>query len=171
MDNNYYGMEEQGNKEAAAVLPQQSKPSYPGIHDKKLIEMISAAVTTSEESAKVYKNLQNELVSESDKATARGIMLDNAKHCRQLGDIMRNITGSPLEAPAAPPAAPIIKGVRILLPGFFEDRFHTELTNVELFRQIYFSLIDLELRDILFEIITDKQRHALCMCLMHSKYK
>jgi rubrerythrin len=167
MDNDYFNADERMNRDAAPAVQKQNL----GIHDKKLMEMIGTALMMSEDNAKVYKNLQSSLSSEDDMATARGITLDNVKHCRQLSDIMRSMTGNPSEPPKTPaPQMPDRSAAAITLPGFFEERFHKEFTGVELFRQIYFALIDLEFRDILYEIITDKQRHAACMLMMHSKH-
>lgn len=52
----------------------------------------------------------------------------------------------------------------------FSNALFGELSAVEFYRKLYFAFLNPELRDALFEIITDEQGHAQILNYMYSKY-
>ena len=52
-----------------------------------------------------------------------------------------------------------------------EKTLHQEMEQTDFFRELLVAIPETDLRDILFEIITDKQDHCIRLCFLFSKYK
>ncbi|MCL2702688.1 MAG: ferritin-like domain-containing protein [Defluviitaleaceae bacterium] len=139
----------------------------PGLLDRKLLEMIAHAADGETAAVKYYTRL-SDMLEGADKKTVHNIALDEAKHRRLYEELYFNIAGTRMLPPHTPPEPVEPKGS---LHEIFEERLHDELSDVEFYRQIYQALLNLDYRDILFEIITDELRHANLMSQLYAKYK
>ena len=137
--------------------------------DRKLLEMLVHAAAGEAAAMEFYKNLSEMLVAEDDRKLVRDIALDEAKHRRLFEELFTSLSGErmpPLPQLQDEPTTPTGS-----FPSIFEDRIKDELRDVEFYRQIYFALVNLDYRDILFEIITDELRHAHFMTYLYAKYR
>jgi len=140
----------------------------PSLLDRKLLEMIVHAAEGEAAATKYYSRLSQMMTDEKDRKTVHDIALDEAKHRRLFDELYYNISGAripPFEHFNEPtePAGTFLE--------IFEERLYDELHDAEFYRQIYFALINMDYRDVLFEIITDEKRHAQLMSFLYAKYK
>lgn len=128
--------------------------------------MLIMAIEDEIHDKEYYRKLINKATCRDDKEILRQISLDEQKHERIFTDIYQKVTG---EKPHIS-----IKTVRDLSENVlldFEKSIFDEMEAVEFYRQIYFLFLDVEIRDMLYEIITDEQNHAVKMTYLYSKYK
>jgi rubrerythrin len=139
----------------------------PSLLDRKILEMIAYAAEGEAAAVKYYTRL-SEMLSGQDKKTVHNIALDEAKHRRLFEELYTAISGArlPYGGNSHEKPEPAEFSAEI-----FEERLYDELGDAEFYRQIYFALVNMDYRDILFEIMTDEMRHAQLMTFLHAKYK
>lgn len=106
-----------------------------------------------------------ELTTDSeDISILKDIALDEEKHSRILSDIYKKLTDISPEAVQSEPVE--------LLPTFSENLVKAlkgELSAVEKYRPLMFALNEQQLKDYLFEIISDEQNHSALINYLYSK--
>lgn len=136
----------------AASTP--SKAALP-IPDDKLLTLIKEAIVDENKDAFFYKELMNRQKSKTDQEILRSLYLDEMKHKKYFQEIYQILTGEKLPEPEETSKSPESN-----LISAYEKSFFGELEAVEFYRQILFSILNQEIRDMLYEIITDEQKHA-----------
>lgn len=131
-----------------------------------LLDMIKEAIKDEANDADYYGNLLQEAPSTEDREILRQIRMDELKHYKLFNDIYRKITSEQLNDIQADS-----KNISNNLVEEFEKGIFDELEAVEFYRKLLFAFLDLEIRDILFEIITDEQAHSQKMNYLYCKYK
>lgn len=112
-----------------------------------------------------YKNYYNYMaISEAmddgiDSETVKSMAYDEYKHRRLIEEIYTAIIGSAPIPPKNMFKPKNVENVLDILDELTESLFR-ELEAVELYRDIMFSIENISIRDMLFEIITDEQAHA-----------
>lgn len=139
------------------------KPNAPS-DNKYILEMIREAIKDEIKDGKYYDELANKVENENDKKALHKIHADEVKHSKMLKEIYHMLTG---EYPDISVEAPT---VGCDLPQIFSERLYEELDAVEFYRKLMFVFLNLEIRDMLFEILTDEQAHAQIMNYLFSKY-
>lgn len=145
----------------------QTPPPSPDIN-RYVTEMLIEAIKDERTDAKYYNELANMLEDESDKKILHKIHNDELKHEKIFTEIYELLTGSaPNEEDLTIEEKPISENIA----ENFANSIFDELKAVEFYRKIMFSFLNQELRDALYEIITDEQAHAQISNYMYSKYK
>lgn len=134
--------------------------------DKKLLDMIQMGITDSAQTASFYKTLMNVLHIPNDIEMVRNTYLDELKHVKLLQEIYYIASGE--KAPEYT-VTPVSLSENIL--ENFQKAIFDSLEAADFYRELYFSFLNLELRDMLFEILTDEQDHAARFNFLFSKYK
>lgn len=141
-----------------------NRPPNP-VSNQYLLDMIKESLKDEATDAEYYGNLLNKTPSTEDKEIIRQIRMDELKHYKLFNDIYRKLTGEYLNIPADN------KKISNNLAEEFEKNIFSELEGAEFYRKLLFAFLDLEIRDILFEIITDEQAHSQKMNYLYCKYK
>jgi len=133
--------------------------------DKKVLDMLVMAIEEARQNSKYYLLLMEQSRFIEDKEILRQIHLDEVKHDKIFCEIHKKIAGEEAivnvnEKPCSP-----------YLAKEFEKNIFAKLDNVEFYRQIYFMFLDLEVRDMLFEVITDEQIHTTKLSYLLSRMK
>lgn len=134
--------------------------------DKKILDMITKALSDESQAVDYYSRLINKIENPKDKEIVRGIMLDEKKHFKYLNEIYKKLTGRNAMNIKFEP-----KPVSDNLVKDFEDSLFDELEAFEFYRTLMFAFLDLQIRDTIFEIMTDEQEHATKFNFLYSKYK
>lgn len=132
---------------------------YPGsMYDpalQKALELIRRAVAGETHDRLFYEYLLSQAPNAREREIITSIRDDEMKHYRMFREIYRGITGTyptPLGSEQFEKPANYLAGI--------EEALFGELGAVEMYREIYFGMPNLMYRDMLFEIITDEQKHA-----------
>ncbi len=133
-----------------------------------ILEMIKEAIRDERADGRFYDNIANMLTDENDKKIMHKLHHDENKHEKIFMEIFEMITGekpdeSQLEADDKPVSDDMTEN--------FENSIFDEISAVEFYRKLYFVFLNQEIRDALFEILTDEQNHADVLNYMYSKYK
>lgn len=132
--------------------------------DKKLLSMIEEAVCDERRDSYYYKELMNIVRNPKDREVIRSIYMDEIKHEKLLIEIYKMLTGRnipDMDCEMIPPTLNIVNN--------YEKSIFGELEGMEFYRQLYFLFQNQEIRDMLFEIITDEQKHATKFNYLFSK--
>jgi len=133
--------------------------------NQKVLEIIQTAWEHERENEVCIHMLTKLAKDSADKEILRMLRMDEHKHARYFSEIYRKLRGQ-----ALPQNARINR--RSLSWNFYsecEKMLHKCTENVEFYRRIYFGFTDLDLRDTLFEIITDEMNMAIKMTHMCNK--
>ena len=123
--------------------------------DKKVLEMIWMAAEEARRNTSYYVSLMEKVNAAEEKEIVRQIYLDEVKHDKMLCDIYKKSTGKELEFNVSAPRCSPYPAKE------FQKNIFAKLEQVEFYRRIYFMMLNFEIRDMLFEIITDEQNNAV----------
>ena len=147
--------------------------------NQKIIQMLLMAMKNELEDKNYYNALSKKINNKQDAEIINQIGLDEQKHYKYLYDIYKKIISSwdnsnydldqenlliNLEKDLNDPE---------LNNNILEDFTNSmldELDTVEFYRRLLFLFLDLQIRDMLYEIITDEQAHAIKFSYLFSKY-
>lgn len=163
-----YNCNSQSNA-AALNTRENTNAMYRLSKDKHLLGLLSTAIWDTEELAPLFEELSQNAGLGKDASTLRSAYLDSLKHSKQLKDIYYQITGQRPSKEKNNRAKPT------KLPGQLSEAlemlFLDELENTDFYRDLFLLMPPGQLRDTLFELITDKQDHCNRLCYLYSKYK
>lgn len=135
--------------------------------DKKLLELLETAVGEAGKSADYFKNLSTS--SEDVKAATllRSIHLDILKACKLLREIYYIASGNSLSAnnDSGAKAGGNTQAAGIT-DGVLEEAMFSCLNSSELYKELYSCFMNVEIRDMLFDIITDALRHSVILAML-----
>ncbi len=132
---------------------------------KKLLDMIKEAMKDERHDNKKYKMMMEMTENREIRDNIKFAYEDEAKHYRMFQEIYEDLTGEEIEIPVP----------KVELADRFIDNIKSsiqgELDAVELYRQIRALLSSKKHRDMLYEIITDEQEHAMRFIYLYSMVK
>lgn len=134
--------------------------------DKKLLDMIQIGISDSAQTAFFYKTMMSVLRIPNDIEIVRNAYLDELKHIKLLQEIYYITSGE-----KAPEYTTMPVSLSENLLENFQKAIFDSLEAADFYRELYFSFLNLEIRDMLFEILTDEQDHATRFNFLFSKYK
>jgi len=127
--------------------------------NQKVLEILQTAWESERENEACLKKLMKLAKNPEDKETLRMSHMDEHKHARYFADIYKKLSGQPI-----PQGSPISqRPLNWDLYSECEKMMYNFTENVEFYRRIYFGFSESDLRDILFEIITDELNMAVKM--------
>lgn len=135
------------------------------IFENEILELLLEAISQEDEDIRYFQKLEKMLKNTKDKDMIRKIMLDDKKHFKIFSEIYKSLTGK----------EPIFEKEEVeiddsLIEEIF-DSIEQKLENVELYRLLLSSFLDVGIRDLIFEIITDEQAHAQKLTQIHNRNK
>ena len=133
--------------------------------NQKVLEIMQSAWEDERENELCVHRLTKLAKDSADKEVLRMLCMDEHKHVKYFAGIYRRLSGQVL-----PQDAHIAQ--RSLSWNFYsecEKMIHKSTENVEFYRRIYFGFNDQDIRDTLFEIITDEMNMAIKMTHMCNK--
>ena len=137
--------------------------------DSRLLSLLQVAVADTEQIAERYRRLlqEAEILSPSE-TVLKSMYLEEKKHLRQLREALYLITG---QTPEIQPEEQTPSTLEIIDPKtYLEETLLLELNAIDFMRNFFLAVPDGELRDLFFEILTDKQSHANALTYLFSKY-
>lgn len=138
----------------------------PGIPvNPKVLDLIVEAMKDERADRAKYGMMIEMTRDEKVKAQIRFAYEDEGKHYKLFKKIYYELTGRTVDVPEPTPMR-----YESLLPAI-ESSIDGELEAVELYRQIYSMLPTREMRDTLYEIITDEQEHATRFVYLYAMEK
>lgn len=140
--------------------------SAPQKADKKLLEMLSMGIEDSIQTAAFYKAMMNTIRIPNDVEIIRNAYLDELKHKKLLQEIYYIATGE-----TAPDYCPQRVQLSNNTLENIQKALFDSLETADFFRELYFSFLNLEIRDMLFEMLTDKQDHGTRFNYLFAKYR
>ncbi|MGE5630224.1 MAG: hypothetical protein ACM3TR_03900 [Caulobacteraceae bacterium] len=135
---------------------------YYGNFDRKLLDLLREAMIDERKDHKKYKLMMNMTDNKEIVDQIRYAYEDEAKHYDMFQEIYEELSGSSPETPIPDIELPnrLIDAVKSSIDG--------ELEAVELYREIRAMLRGKKYRNMLFEIITDEQEHAIRFVYLYS---
>jgi len=132
-----------------------------------IIQMLIESIKDETADSQFYDELSNMLDNDDDVKVFHKMICDEKKHMKIFTEIYEILTGSePSDEDMKTDKKPVSED----MTKNFSDSLFNELAAVEFYRKLYFVFLNTELRDALFEIITDEQAHAQILNYMYSKY-
>ncbi|GHU56821.1 hypothetical protein AGMMS49975_20910 [Clostridia bacterium] len=127
--------------------------------------LVEQAISEKTDETAYMRLLSEKMKNKNDKEIVRGISADGEKHRLMFLKIYENISGERYGGgfSPTPPDDTILRS--------FEVNIFNLSSNVEFYRKIYNFVKDEEIRDILFEIITDELLNMQKFSYLYSKYK
>jgi rubrerythrin len=141
--------------------------------DQKILDILCAAAESEQESVHFFGELIKLFKDGADKENIRLIRIDEQKHEKYFCEIYKLITGS---APAiARRTTPRGKLAGLTNGGELaqacEKAMYSALENAEFYRLIYSGFSNHNVRETLFEIMTDEQNIAIKMSHLYQKIR
>ncbi len=157
------------NMDTPAKVP-ETEPAdrdFPDEINQYIIEMVTEAIKDGMADSGFYGTIANMLGDENDSKIFYKIVCDKKKHEKIFAEIYEMLTGNSFsDEDTKCDRKPVSEN----MAENFSNAIFDELSNVEFYRKLYFAFLNTELRDALFEIITDTQAHAQILNYMYSKY-
>lgn len=132
---------------------------------KKLIDMLLEAMKDERADRAKYKMLMDMARDPKIKRQINFAYEDEGKHYKMFQQILFKLSGKMTDIPV-----PEIKKPANLIEGV-ESSIDGELEAVELYRDILAMLPNKQMRDMVYEIITDEQEHAVRFTYLYSVLK
>ena len=135
--------------------------------DQRLLQLLEIAQQETQQSLSAFDALMQNKALQQDVEMLRNAYLDEVKHLKLLQEIWYNITGKSQSQPQQKRKKTNSEAVRTEI----EKTLLQEMEQTDFFRELLMLIPETELRDILYEIITDKQDHCIRLCFLFSKYQ
>ena len=133
--------------------------------DRRLEELLNLSMQETAELAGIYEALQQESVFADACNILKTMELDEKKHLRRLRELLFELYGTAVDAPAVTPSLPCQTTAETM-----EWLLLRELDDSTFYRNLLLSLPAEEIRDAFFEILTDKQNHTSALNHLYAKY-
>ena len=132
----------------------------------KTVELIKAAIDDETANALFYGKLAQQLEAE-DKDVAESIISDEAKHKKLLEYIYTLLTGENADETAVAEEIELSESTADNLSNAILDKAEA----VKFYCELMLSAATDEVRDLFFEIMTDKGSHAALLNYLFTKYR
>jgi rubrerythrin len=126
-----------------------------------LLHLIIEGMKDEKAGREKYKMMMEMAKSEKSRKQIEFAYADEGKHYKMFQQIYYTLTGQYIDVPC-----PQLKCEKFI--ESIESSINDELEAVELYRKIRSMLPNNQLRDILYEIITDEQEHATRFVYLYS---
>jgi len=133
--------------------------------NKTLLDLISEAMKDEKHDTIKYKRMLEMTEKDKVRKQIEFAYKDEQKHYKMFQNIVYMLTGKKFDVPE-----PKVEEYKSLLPAV-ESSINGELEAVELYRKIFSMLRTIQMRDMLYEIITDEQEHATRFVYLYSMLK
>ena len=143
-------------QEVAGEMPEDLK--------KKVLDLILKALRDEKADYEYHAKLVNLLTDEHEKEVVKAIQLDEQKHYMLLSDIYYELTGS------TPIIETNVKHIGNCIISEFAKSILNKLERQDFYKKLLFALSGLA-RDIIFDIMSDKNRHAAKFIYLFAKNK
>lgn len=150
-------------KEKAKEVPQAEQMTNLA-EDRRLQEILNMSQQETADLAERFASLMTDPKMAPSTNVLKAMYLDELKHINQLKDAYYLITGEK-EDSMLKGKAPDTSGGELL-----EDTLLLEIDNGDFYRTLYLTMPTQELRDIFYEIASDKMSHSNALCYLFSKY-
>ncbi len=152
-------------REDATQMPTTTELAY----DKRLLSLLELALQETTQLMERYHHLMTQVDTlQPAENIIKSMYLDEKKHCKQLREAYYIITG---KTPQMPDTQHAYTATQITDPkNYMEETFLQELDSCDFYRSFLLCVPQNDLRDIFFEILTDKQSHTNVFPYLHSKY-
>jgi len=127
--------------------------------NQKVLEIIQSAWEEERESETRLHGMMKLAKDSADRETLRMLCMDEYKHVKYFAEIYKGLSGHDLPRDAQVRQPPVSWDFYLEC----EKMIHKCTENVEFYRRVYFGFNDQEIRDALFEIITDEINMAIKM--------
>ena len=134
--------------------------------NQTLADMLIDAIHDEVSDFNKYIALSRNVTDKEDSEIVRAMAYDEYKHRRIFEEIYKSLMGSSPDIPAQEYPS----NSKNLVESFTDSLFD-ELEAVELYREIMSAFENLDIRDMVFEIITDEQAHADILNYLIAKYR
>ncbi|WP_352399532.1 hypothetical protein [Anaerotignum sp.] len=132
--------------------------------DRRLLEILYMAQQENADLAERFASLMTDARMADSVNILKAMYLDELKHMNQIKEAYYLITNQKDEAiPKGNP--PTLSGQELL-----EDTLLLEIDNGDFYRTLHLTMPTQELRDIFFEISSDKMSHSNALTYLFSKY-
>lgn len=136
--------------------------------DKQLLALLSIALEDAEYTGSLYEALSRNQNLGRDVEVLRNAYLDELKHSKQLQDVYFQITSEKIPKSTS-------NAEKRKLPNelglALEALLLEELENSDFYRDLLLLMPVGALRDILFEIMSDKLDHSIRLSYLYAKHK
>lgn len=131
-----------------------------------VLDLIKGAIQQENHDMRYYEALSNMAPDNESKEYLRRIHLEDMKHFNMFSELYSDLSGK----------EPDFEWEEIdidcnNLQKEFLKGFEQKCENIELYRNIMVAFLDVRIRDMLFEIITDEQNHMQKLNYLHNKFK
>lgn len=130
-----------------------------------VIDALKEAIKEQDENAKYYEKLYNMAQDEKEKDIIRQIYLNELKYKKIFMEIYKMITGEDAN----------IQESKVDIDGSFieelYDSIEEQLEDLEFYRMLMSVFADLPIRDMIYEVIVGKQKHAQQLSNIYNKYR
>lgn len=134
-------------------------------NDKNVLDLIIEAMKDERHDRLKYKKMMELAKNDKVRNQIEFAYKDEGKHYQMFKHIYYMLTRKDINI-----EAPKLEKIDSLLPAI-ETSINGELEAVELYRKIMSMLPTIQMRDMLFEIITDEQEHATRFVYLYSMLK
>ena len=122
-----------------------------------ILELIIEAIKDEDTDRNFYKELSGKVPLTEDSRILNDLSMDEAKHYEMFNDIYYKLTGEKLD----PPLKGEKKEISPNLLENYSESILSELKGVEEYRKLLFAFLNQEIRDLMTEVISDEQNHAI----------
>jgi rubrerythrin len=138
----------------------KARPKSP---DDLILDMLRSAMIDEKEGSDYYLRLMSLATCVKDKEILKTISQNEFKHFKILEEIYTNLTGEKYDFCFEP------RPIGANLAHEYEVCICAEISDFEFYRKLYFGFLNVQIRDMLYEIMTDEQNHAIKLSHLYSK--
>lgn len=133
--------------------------------DRRLEELLVLARQEAHQTAGKFAALLHNTDLAEAEAILKTMYLDGMKHLRLLREVGFTIFGNTAET-----ESPVETEITADAPALMEELLLGEMDDINFYRSLLFAMPEEDLRNALFEIITDKQNHTAALNHLYAKY-
>lgn len=155
------------NNSAKNISAQETTPNTPHTYtSESSLPMIKDCMQLASNNSEFYKDFSQQFQDIPTKELVLKMYLNKCKASKMLSEIYYQLTSEKLTTPS--PATPSLSDD---ISENAETQMLSELNDISIFQTLLFSLLNVGLRDMLYEIITDMQSNAQILNYLYCKYK
>lgn len=136
--------------------------------DARVLELISNSYYEVKDYVDYLTKLLSAATDSSDREILKIIRLNEEKHAKLLYGIYKTIGSGEMEKKESAPG--ISLDGRTIIEEYEKCIFYS-LDAADHFRRIYFSFLNVEIRDKIYEIISDEENHGVKFTYLYAKYR
>lgn len=132
--------------------------------DEDIVLLIENAINDAANDIVSFNTISENFSDASDKELIKGIEMDKIKQKKYLEDIYYFAVGKKFDSEIK-----YDNKEKLNNPGIIKIKLFEEMEEIDFLRKIYFSFVNLSIRDMIYEVITDLQNHAIKLTYLLSK--